>query len=122
MRPSAYTQWLQQAFTEVEVIGAQHLESVQGPCILVGNHASHLDTLMVDAALPQALRERTFFGAAQDRWFVKGKAKRELQPWYQSFVLGNFPIMRGGGKNALAYAHWLLKKQRCVFLFPACGP
>ena len=118
MRPSAYSQWLHQAFAQVDVVGREHLQQINGPCVFIANHASHLDTLLVDEALPATLRRRTFFGAAQDRWFVKGKKKRVLQPWYQSLVLGNFPILRGGGKDALSYAHWLLQKQQCVFLFP----
>ena len=49
---------------------------------------------------------------------MKGKKKLELQPWYQSLALGNFPILRGGGAQALDYANWLLSKGKHVFLFP----
>ena len=117
-RYRTYTRWLEQACSEIVVTGDEHLEAFDGPCIFVANHQSHLDTLVVHAALPEAIRSRLYFGAAQDRWFVKGKKKLALKPWYQSLALGNFPIMRGGGVKALAYARWLLGKRQNIFLFP----
>jgi 1-acyl-sn-glycerol-3-phosphate acyltransferase len=117
-RYRAYTRWVEQACERIDVIGAEHLAGIDGPCVFVANHASHLDTLVVDHILPERIRRNLFFGAAQDRWFVKGQKKLVLKPWYQSLALGNFPVMRGGGAGALAYAHWLLKKRQHVFLFP----
>jgi 1-acyl-sn-glycerol-3-phosphate acyltransferase len=118
MERRAYTRWVEDACSEVAVTGLEHLDGVEGPCVFIANHSSHLDTLLVHHALPRRFRRRLFFGAAQDRWFVKGKKKLVLKPWYQSLVLGNFPILRGGGSRALSYAHWLLRKKRHVFLFP----
>ncbi len=118
MRQRAYTRWVDQACEGIDVVGAEHLAELDGPAIFIANHSSHLDTLVVHAAAPEAVRSRLYFGAAQDRWFVKGKKKLVLQPWYQSLVLGNFPILRGGGKRALSYAAWLLGKRQHVFLFP----
>ena len=118
MEQRAYTRWLDAACAEIHVNGLEHLEDIQGPCVFIANHTSHLDTLLVHGVMPRAVRRRLFFGAAQDRWFVKGKKKLELQPWYQSLVLGNFPILRGGGARALSYAHWLLQNDQHVFLFP----
>ncbi len=118
MERRAYSRWLEAAVTEINVTGAEHLAAVDGPCVFIANHTSHLDTLLVHGVMPRTVRRRLFFGAAQDRWFVKGKKKLELQPWYQSLVLGNFPILRGGGARALTYAHWLLQNGQHVFLFP----
>jgi 1-acyl-sn-glycerol-3-phosphate acyltransferase len=117
-RRRAYTRWLNQACSRVEIVGAEHLDGLTGPCVFVANHQSHVDTLLAHAALPESIRSRIYFGAAQDRWFVKGKKKLVLKPWYQSLALGNFPILRGGGADALAYAHWLLARGQHVFLFP----
>jgi 1-acyl-sn-glycerol-3-phosphate acyltransferase len=117
-RQRAYTQWLTQACSRIEIFGEEHLAAIDGPCVFVANHQSHIDTLLAHAALPEAIRSRLYFGAAQDRWFVKGKKKLTLKPWYQSLALGNFPILRGGGADALAYAHWLLQRGQHVFLFP----
>ena len=120
-RPYAYTRWYEQACADTTVRGLMHLRGLidqPGPAVFIANHQSHLDTVVVNEVLPNELRPRVFYGAAQDRWFVKGKRKLQLQPWYQSLALGNFPIMRGGGKGALSYASSLLRKQQCVLLFP----
>ena len=113
-----YTRWLNQACSDLHVSGLENLDGLEGPCIFIANHQSHIDTLVVDAAIPESIRRRLFFGAAQDRWFIKGKKKMSLKPWYQSLVMGNFPILRGGGKRALSYASWLLERGEHVFLFP----
>ena len=118
MRYRSCTRWINQACTQVDVSGSSYLEQLEGPCVFVANHTSHLDTLVIQTALPEKIRAHLYFGAAQDRWFVKGKKKTVLKPWYQSLVLGNFPILRGGGARALSYADQLLKKRQHVFLFP----
>lgn len=118
MHRRAYTRWVDRACTAVEVSGLEHLTHFDGPSLFIANHQSHLDTLLVRTTLPASIRETLYFGAAQDRWFVKGKKKLALKPWYQSLVLGNFPILRGGGTKALSYAHWLLEQGHHVFLFP----
>lgn len=118
MHRRAYVRWVEAACTTVTVTGLDHLKDIDGPCLLVANHQSHLDTLLIRTTLPSSIRDHLYFGAAQDRWFVKGKKKLTLKPWYQSLVLGNFPILRGGGIKALSYAHWLLDRGEHVFLFP----
>ena len=119
-RRRAYTRWFEQAITDIEIVGAHHLRTAakQRGAVFVANHQSHLDTIIINEALPSAVRERIYYGAAQDRWFVKGKKKLTLKPWYQSLALGNFPIMRGGGSAALAYANELLTRKQFVMLFP----
>ena len=77
-RHRAYTQWLTQACSRIEIFGEEHLAGIDGPCVFVANHQSHIDTLLAHAALPEAIRSRVYFGAAQDRWFVKGKKKLTL--------------------------------------------
>ncbi len=114
----AYQRWIDQACNHIEITGQQNLPSGRQPAVFIANHASHLDTLLVHTALPPEVRQRLYYGAAQDRWFVKGKKKLTLKPWYQSLALGNFPIMRGGGAAALDYANWLLQQEQHVFLFP----
>lgn len=118
MRWRAYTRWVDRYCTSLTVSGQHHLESLQGPCILIANHQSHMDTLVLFEAMPERTRRRLFFGAAQDRWYVKGRKKMVLQPWYQSLVLGNFPIKRGGGSAALDYGRWLLSRGQRVCIFP----
>ena len=117
-RYRAYTRWVTRACTEMVVTGSHHLDPLDGPCLFIANHQSHLDTLVIFESLPARIRWRLFFGAAQDRWFLKNQKKTVLKPWYQSLILGNFPIMRGGGSGALSYAEELLRKGEHVFLFP----
>ena len=113
----AYLRWAA-PFTSIEVTGRNFLEDFEGPAIFVANHTSHLDTILTQTALPAEIADDLFYGAAQDRWFIKGRRKKELNPLYQSFVLGTFPIMRGGGIEALSYASELLTNGRKIFLFP----
>ena len=113
----AYLQWTKD-FTHITTQGAEHLDTLEGPAIFIGNHTSHLDTILTQAALPEKVADNLFYGAAQDRWFVKGRKKKELNPLYQSFILGTFPIMRGGGIQALSYASQILERGQHIFLFP----
>jgi 1-acyl-sn-glycerol-3-phosphate acyltransferase len=52
-----------------EVVGAETLDGLPRPLLLVANHTSHLDTPCLLAALPPALRRRTAVAAAADYWF-----------------------------------------------------
>lgn len=118
MRWRAYSRWVARYCQTLTVTGQEHLEAVDGPCIIIANHQSHMDTLVLHAALPERVKRHVYFGAAADRWFVKGRRKLVLKPWYQSLVLGNFPIQRGGGSAALDYARWLLNQGGHVCIFP----
>jgi 1-acyl-sn-glycerol-3-phosphate acyltransferase len=117
-RYRAYTRWVEQACSHIDIKGLENLQEIDGPCVFIANHQSHLDTLVTHTALPEAIKSKIYYGAAQDRWFVKGRRKLVRKPWYQSLALGTFPIMRGGGLGALSYAHRLLQKRQHVFLFP----
>jgi 1-acyl-sn-glycerol-3-phosphate acyltransferase len=117
-RHKEYTRWTDQYCQPLQIKGRERLENMRGPAIFIANHQSHMDTPVIMAALPARLKDNLFFGAAADRWFVKGKQKLILQPWYQSLVMGNFPIVRGGGSKALDYARWLLVNGHNICLFP----
>jgi 1-acyl-sn-glycerol-3-phosphate acyltransferase len=118
MRHKEYTRWVEQYCTPLNVKGQDNLDKIKGPALFIANHQSHMDTPVIMESLTDNVRDNLLFGAAQDRWFVKGKEKLILQPWYQSLVLGNFPIMRGGGSKALAYASWLLDQGSHICVFP----
>ena len=118
MRYRAYTRWVDRYCDPLTVKGLDNLAALDGPAIFVANHQSHMDTLVLFEAMPSRIKRNLYFGAAADRWFVKGKKKLVLQPWYQSMVLGNFPIVRGGGAKALEYAGWLLRHGSNVCIFP----
>jgi long-chain acyl-CoA synthetase len=79
--------------------GREHLEQLRGPALLIANHASHLDSVTVLAALPEARRRRTAVAAAADYFFAD--RKRSL---VASVVLGAFPFHRTG-PVAVSLAH-----------------
>ncbi len=117
-RHKEYTHWVESYCTPLVVEGREHLNKLDEPTIFIANHQSHMDTPVIMETLTERVRDNLLFGAAQDRWFVKGKEKLILQPWYQSLVLGNFPIKRGGGSKALDYASWLLDQGSHICIFP----
>ena len=118
MRGYAYTRWEKKYFHPFTVTGQDKIENINGPCIVVGNHASHLDQYALLAALPERIRSNIYFGAAADRWFLKGRKEVTLRPWYQSLVMGLYPIQRGGGSKTLDYPKWLLDQGCNIMLFP----
>ena len=118
MRQRAYTRWVDRYCQSLTVSGREHLSHLDGPCIFIANHQSHMDSLVLLTALPDEVKNNFYFGAAADRWFVKGSTKLILQPWYESLVLGNFPFRRGGGSRALDYAKTLLEKGCNIGIFP----
>lgn len=118
LRRKEYLKWVDEYCTRVTVKGEENLLGLDEPFIIIPNHQSHMDTPVLMAALPKQLRNNLYFGAAQDRWFVKGKKKLILQPWYQSLAMGNFPIIRGGGSQALDYARWLIDQDCNLCIFP----
>jgi 1-acyl-sn-glycerol-3-phosphate acyltransferase len=88
------------------------LESVpeSGPLLIVGNHDSHWDPVMVGVA---ALRRRQIRALAKsDLWKVRG-----LAPVLNG--MGQIPIERGkGDKEALARAIETLRAGACIGVFP----
>ena len=55
-------------WNRLRVIGREHLPA-EPPFVLVANHASHLDALLLTAALPLRWRDLTFPIAARDVFF-----------------------------------------------------
>src|SRR6185503_2340346 len=82
------------------------------PFIIVANHASHLDTPAILAALPSSIRHRTAVAAAEDYFFT-----RPLLGLAVSLGIGAFPFPRKGIAG-LERAAELLKAGWNVLLFP----
>ncbi|MEQ8483633.1 MAG: 1-acyl-sn-glycerol-3-phosphate acyltransferase [Pseudomonadales bacterium] len=114
----AYGRWVHRYCKPLTVTGRDKLRGLKGPCIVVANHTSHMDALVLHASLPQRIRWNIYSGAAADRWFVKGRKELVMQPWYQSLAMGTFPIQRGGGSRALDYPRWLLDQGCNLIIFP----
>jgi 1-acyl-sn-glycerol-3-phosphate acyltransferase len=97
----------------MEVSGAEHVEALDGPAVIIANHTSHFDTLIVLSVLSNRLYDSTAVAAAADRFYthaIKGA-------WF-SLRYNSFPIVRGGGSAALEYCDWLLDRGQSILIFP----
>jgi 1-acyl-sn-glycerol-3-phosphate acyltransferase len=75
-------------FHRLSVIGKEHLPRT-APFVLVANHTSHLDALVLGSILPARLRHRTFALAAGDTFFSSpGRAL------FAAFFLNALPLWR----------------------------
>ncbi len=93
--------------------GLEHFSRLSAPALIIGNHTSHFDTLIVLSILPRWLYSRTAVVAAADRFYTQ----RLKAAWY-SLRYNAFPIARGGGRPALAYSEWLLQRGWSLLIFP----
>jgi 1-acyl-sn-glycerol-3-phosphate acyltransferase len=81
-------------YTARRSTGREKLAGVRGPVILVANHASHMDTPVILAALPRRLRKRTAVAAAADYFY-----RYRLVALIVSFMFNTVPIDRRGGAS-----------------------
>jgi len=114
----AYDRYVSKYCKPLTITGVEKFDSITGPCIVVANHTSHMDALVLNGSLPARIRRNIYSGAAADRWFIKGRKELIMQPWYQSLAMGTFPIQRGGGSKALDYPKWLLDRGCNLIIFP----
>jgi 1-acyl-sn-glycerol-3-phosphate acyltransferase len=97
-----------------DVQGTEHLERLDGPALIIANHTSHFDPIIVLSTLPQRVFDRTAIVAAADRHYSR-------KPWkaaWHSLRYNAFPITRGGGRAALEYSQELLQKGWSLLIFP----
>ena len=98
----------------LEVVGSEHLPA-KPPCVLVGNHTSHLDALCLAASLPAPLARRAVALAAGDVFF--GNAATAA---FAATALNALPIWRDNtSRDDLAFLRMRLTEDHLVFiLFP----
>jgi 1-acyl-sn-glycerol-3-phosphate acyltransferase len=101
-------------WNRLNIIGREHLP-VEPPFVLVANHASHLDALLLTAALPLRWRDRTFAIAARDVFF-----ENQAVAAFASTVINAFPVCRqASGGHGLANFRQRMLAEACIFvLFP----
>jgi 1-acyl-sn-glycerol-3-phosphate acyltransferase len=89
-----------------------------GPFVLAANHCSHLDALILGAALPFRHRERAFPIAAGDVFF-----QTTAVSVFSAIILNALPMWRKNcGPHALAELRRKLQEEKAIFIiFPEGG-
>lgn len=106
---------LAQVMTGADVIGRERLPA-RGPAIVVANHNSHVDTLLLLTIFPAATMARLRPAAAAD-YFLKGP----MIGWFSRNVIGIVPVARdraGTGEDVLKPARDALAAGDIVIIFP----
>lgn len=96
-------------------IGAQNLPT-QGPAIIVANHNSHVDTLVLLCIFPSRLIGRLRPVAAADHFLGD-----PVSSWFSRRVVGIIPLKRTGverGEDVLAQAKEALGDGDILIVFP----
>jgi 1-acyl-sn-glycerol-3-phosphate acyltransferase len=101
-------------YHRLTVRGRQHLPA-QPPYILIANHTSHLDALVLASIIPSRLRDRVFPLAAGDFFFeTPGIAT------FATVCVNALPLWRHNcGRHVMGELRQRLAEEPCVFvLFP----
>src|SRR5262245_62422197 len=99
------------------MVGREKLPA-HGPFVLAANHCSHLDALVLGAALAPRHRERAFPIAAGDVFF-----QSDVISTFSAIILNALPMWRKNcGPHALADLRSKLQEEKAVFIiFPEGG-
>jgi len=87
-----------------------------GPALVVANHNSHLDTVVLMSLFPGRLLDRIRPAAAADYFLKSG-----LLAWFSRSLIGIIPVSRGGrsaGEDPLAGVSAALEAGSIVLFFP----
>ena len=106
---------LARVFTGADIVGRERLP-LKGPAILVANHASHVDTLLLLTIYPSKALDRVRPAAAADYFLAN-----PLIGWFSRHIIGIVPVERkkvGGDVDVLAPARAALAAGDIVVIFP----
>lgn len=104
------------SLASVTVLGREHLEGLDGPYVVVSNHASHLDAPLIIGALPRRLSRYLAANAAAD-YFFDVKWRKPLT----ALFFNAFPVDRSGLRGRSSVATTLLDQGVPLLIFPEGG-
>lgn len=114
-------------FMKLRVMGREKVGKLEHPFLLIANHSSHLDALVLTLALPWNVRKRLMVAAAADvfeEWdsttaSFKEKLIRRSATALAILGLNIFPFQRYAGiKKSLEYTGWSMDKGWSIMIFP----
>ncbi|MBI2433686.1 MAG: 1-acyl-sn-glycerol-3-phosphate acyltransferase [Candidatus Hydrogenedentes bacterium] len=105
------------AWHRLRIVGREHLPA-RPPFVLVGNHASHLDALVLASPLPWRLRDHVFPIAAGDVFF-----ETPLATTFAAGLLNALPMWRKkcGPHDLHVLRERLVEEPAVYILFPEGG-
>lgn len=99
------------------VHGAEHLDGLDGPVVVVANHTSHADTMVLLTSLPRRIRRRIVVAAAAD-YFFTGR----FTTLFSALFIGAIPVDRARvSRSTLEECHRLLGEGWCLLIYPEGG-
>jgi len=101
-------------WNRLTVSGREHLPK-EPPFLLIANHASHLDALVLATLLPLRYRDQLFPLAARDVFF-----ERDLVAGFAATLLNALPLRRGviGSQTVIDLRRRLAEDRGIFLLFP----
>lgn len=99
--------------TRVKVVGRERLRDLDGAFIVVANHSSHLDTPLIQGALPARLSTHLASGAAAD-YFFDVKWRRIVT----GIFFNTFPVDRGTTRRRPGMSKQLLQRGVPLLIYP----
>lgn len=114
-------------FLPLSVEGLRNLEGLAPPVIFAANHASHLDTIALTAALPRklrwrlapAVRQQFFFPAGENHGLGRRMGMRALY-WLCCGLFNAYPLSQelGQVRDSLQYTGELVEAGYCPLVYP----
>jgi long-chain acyl-CoA synthetase len=116
-------------FARITVHGEEHLAGLPGPVVFASNHLSHMDTPVILAALPPALRRRVAPAMAKEffaaRFHPAGRSWRERRVssalyFLAALAFNAFPLPQreAGARDTLRYIGSLTSMGFSILIYP----
>ncbi len=108
----------------LDVSGREHLQDLEGPCVFIANHTSHLDAAVILDGLPGPFDTRLAV-AAWEEFFERGtdtltgRLKKQFLWNFTTICYNIFPIPQSRGfRKSMSYIGELLDDDWNVLFFP----